>query len=246
MPSGIRHEKDFVRDCGVELNQDKARKEGGERPPNVPIISVDIDTEEVRLRRATDLAKDSVQRASSKIDIAIDQRCTRTRGVVGLQFLEAARVAFYQDPAPPVLVDQRPGVAQCPALGSTELDADLIGRSNQFEYSGNDAIFAALRGNIAAESLESDALRFPSIHGGIFKAHYSRPDRLSRVSNSTASTALSGHRLSNSPANADDSQRQKGVFCEPRHALASRTINCKFVIGQCEENTRNAGHQRTK
>jgi hypothetical protein len=32
------------------------------------------------------------------------------------------------------------------ALGSTELDADLIGRSNQLEYSGNDAIFAALRG----------------------------------------------------------------------------------------------------
>src|SRR6516165_4995328 len=167
MSSGIRHEEDFVRDRGVELNQDKARKESGERLPNVPIISVDIDTEEVRLRRTTNLSKDDVERASSKIDIAIDQRCTRTRGVVGLQFLKAARVAFYQDSAPPVFVDQRPSVAQCLALGSTELDADLVGRSNQLEYSGNDAIFAALRGNIAAKSLESDALRFSSIHGAI-------------------------------------------------------------------------------
>src|SRR5262249_19851882 len=54
-----------------------------------------------------------------------------------------------------------------------KLDADHIGRSDQLECSGNDAIFAALRGNVAAEGLESDAFRFPSIHGSIFKAHYS-------------------------------------------------------------------------
>ena len=162
---GVLHEMHVVRHRRVELDQDDARAMARERAPDVPVVAVDVDRDEVGFGRGAVPGEDRVER---RLALPADEAVERAHPVIGVRLLDLARllgVALDQEAAPAAIGDEVPCVAEPAPVPGAELDAVATARPDDVEDLRQDAVLADLRGHVRAVVEQPGAVGAQARHG---------------------------------------------------------------------------------
>lgn len=139
-------EFDADRDGGVELDADDLGRIVFESGPDVVIVTIDVDRQEVEILGQGGGGEEGVEAVrSSPTDKGVDRGdariASRAAGKVGV----AGGVALDQDGAVTSGLNEVPGVAQVDTIPSAELDAPAVTRAEGGEDFFDDPVLAELR-----------------------------------------------------------------------------------------------------
>ena len=129
--------------------------------PDVPVEPVHVDAKQVQILWRAGLGENCIKGVRARgLYETIQRRDPVVGGVFSLQFLELFGAAFDLETTPILVVQQVPGIAVELAVPSAKLDAIAVGRSDDLEDLLDDAVFAALRGDLAGVLAQIGGFRF--------------------------------------------------------------------------------------